>query len=257
MEMADHKTFEWMTEDGDDITDDDTKVPEQPCVSLAANWYIHTGEWKKWTVYPGKTAAGQAETILGKTASALNRGENLWAWSSLAQNVWGVAGQEGVFRPTTYEMILLSYALSGQRLTLADGRSVEIVAVVHHPDESLYVENIGVKGGGAELAPTKLTLPKGMETIAARAFEGMSEVYEIRLPEGLKTIGSRAFADCPVLQAVYIPSSVTQIAADAFDGSETCIQTDRRNSEAARFAEAHDLNCIADDDPPVEEGENG
>ena len=79
-----------------------------------------------------------------------------------------------------------------------------------------------------------ISVPKGVEIIEARAFEGTNgEVYAI--PNGCLRIESRAFANCPNMQLVTIPDSVTYIAQDAFAGNDMMVRC-RYPSAAVDFA---------------------
>ena len=61
-----------------------------------------------------------------------------------------------------------------------------------------------------------LTIPAGVRTIQAEAFQGDVSLYAVTITGSVKTIGARAFADCLNLRNVTIPKNVTSIAGDAF-----------------------------------------
>lgn len=86
---------------------------------------------------------------------------------------------------------------------------------------------------------TKVTIPKSIESLGARAFEGCSSLQGISglnnitelgvacfagcaslttidLPEGLKKIGSQAFKGCVGLSSISIPNTVNSIGSEAF-----------------------------------------
>ena len=86
---------------------------------------------------------------------------------------------------------------------------------------------------------TKVTIPKSIESLGARAFEGCSSLQwisglnnitelgvacfagcasltAIDLPEGLKKIGSQAFKGCVGLYSISIPNTVNSIGSEAF-----------------------------------------
>ena len=80
-----------------------------------------------------------------------------------------------------------------------------------------------------------LTLPEGLHSIGAEAFQGITS-DEVVIAEGCKDIGSRAFADCRALVRVVIPGSVNKIAEDAFDGCSTLILVAQEGSPAYQYA---------------------
>lgn len=79
------------------------------------------------------------------------------------------------------------------------------------------------------------TLPKGLLTIEANAFEGL-EINAVALPEGCTAVGPEAFKDCKKLSAVRVPASVVSIDDTAFDGFEG-ITIYGANDEAFRIAD--------------------
>ena len=88
-----------------------------------------------------------------------------------------------------------------------------------------------------------LLLPAGLERIEDGAFEGVS-AERIVIPQGTKVIGSRAFCQCAALKSVVIPPSVTTIAEDAFDAGSGIVIECEADSEAARYAEEHQMTRI-------------
>ena len=63
---------------------------------------------------------------------------------------------------------------------------------------------------------TELTIPAGVEEIAANAFYKCSNLIAIQFPSGLKTIEDRAFLKCKGLEAVKLPAGLTKIGDDTF-----------------------------------------
>ena len=57
---------------------------------------------------------------------------------------------------------------------------------------------------------------KKVTAISSSAFEGFTNLKEVRFPSGLKSIGKYAFYGCSKLNRVYIPSTVTKIETGAF-----------------------------------------
>ena len=62
---------------------------------------------------------------------------------------------------------------------------------------------------------TSYTIPDGVETISANAFDSSDNLTEVIIPDGVETIGNGAFQFCLGLTTMNIPSSVTTID-DAF-----------------------------------------
>lgn len=63
---------------------------------------------------------------------------------------------------------------------------------------------------------TSYTIPDGVETISANAFEELNNLTTVTIPNGVTTIGNGAFSDCTGLTTMSIPSSVTNIGDKAF-----------------------------------------
>ncbi len=70
-------------------------------------------------------------------------------------------------------------------------------------------------------AETSFTVPEGVETIAAYAFNKKTTLTSVTLPSTLKEIGNYAFAGCTKLTAIAIPDGVTAIGDYAFDRCTT------------------------------------
>ena len=66
---------------------------------------------------------------------------------------------------------------------------------------------------------TSYTIPDGVETISAHAFEDSNNLETVTIPNGVTTIGNGAFTYCLGLTTMNIPSSVTTID-DAFYSCE-------------------------------------
>ncbi len=64
-----------------------------------------------------------------------------------------------------------------------------------------------------------VTVPAGVESIAAEAFAGC-RVIRVSLPDGLIAIDSGAFRDCRMLKQINIPASVLYIGDEAFRNCE-------------------------------------
>ena len=65
---------------------------------------------------------------------------------------------------------------------------------------------------------TSYTIPDGVETISANAFDSSSNLTTVTIPNGVTTIGNGAFSYCLGLTTMNIPSSVTSIGERQFIG---------------------------------------
>ena len=74
---------------------------------------------------------------------------------------------------------------------------------------------IKYKGKGGQV-----TVPTGIVTIGANAFDGCKTLESIVIPDSVTTIGENAFDGCRALESIVIPDSVTTIGMQAFFGCE-------------------------------------
>lgn len=63
---------------------------------------------------------------------------------------------------------------------------------------------------------TTVTLPTGLTTIAANAFNSCDTLNTINLPSTLKYVGDSVFRNCTNLELSSLPASITSIGSDAF-----------------------------------------
>lgn len=84
-------------------------------------------------------------------------------------------------------------------------------------DGIIYTHN-KKKVVSAALPATEVSIPEGVTSIAAYAFEGQTKLESVSFPSTLKKIGEGAFYDCSSLERLYIPKSVKNIAKAAFSG---------------------------------------
>lgn len=68
-----------------------------------------------------------------------------------------------------------------------------------------------------ELSPyiTKVKIEKGVKSVGAQMFQGMTGIEEFIIPNGLKTIGGRALSGCTSINVLNIPKSVKTIGESA------------------------------------------
>ena len=72
---------------------------------------------------------------------------------------------------------------------------------------SLYLDNQKI---------STLTIPEGVTSISAYAFNNMDSITTVKTPSTLKIIGAYSFEDCSKLERMYISKSVEGIGVDAF-----------------------------------------
>lgn len=78
---------------------------------------------------------------------------------------------------------------------------------------------LGIAPGGFAGSPyTKIKLPKTVETIGDRAFEGMANLTELIIPEGVTVIPDRMCRNCKSLTKISLPNSVKKVGDYVFMG---------------------------------------
>ena len=65
---------------------------------------------------------------------------------------------------------------------------------------------------------TSVTIPEGVQTIGASAFNGCTSLTRVDMPQSLTTIGENAFKGCVGLENITIPPGVATIRESAFYG---------------------------------------
>ncbi len=87
-------------------------------------------------------------------------------------------------------------------------------------DEAAAVTSLGsvFKGQSGLKKFSELYYFTSLTTIDDDAFNGCSNLTDIRLPKALKKVGARAFKGCGKLPQINLPSSVSQIGEEAFSG---------------------------------------
>ena len=90
-----------------------------------------------------------------------------------------------------------------------------------------------------------LSIPEGISTISASAFESCPNLKSVTIASSVSYIGSRAFAESEKLQRVEIPESVNSIAGDAFTGCPNVCIFAPAGSYAERYAEEAGLPFTA------------
>ena len=119
--------------------------------------------------------------------------------------------QADVVKDYGYQGMTFSYDTETHKATLTDGKStslsnLSIPATIMVSNDSYSVIAIGEAAFQNNTSIVQVTIPEGVETIGASAFQGCSQIKMMTLPKTLGdnggTIGSNAFKDCSRL--VYV-----------------------------------------------------
>lgn len=84
----------------------------------------------------------------------------------------------------------------------------------------------------------------GVKTIGASAFQGNTNLREIRIPESVTTIERDAFDDCEKLEQITIPNSVTTLEESAFNYCES-LESVTLSSGLTEIGDYMFWNCMA------------
>ena len=85
--------------------------------------------------------------------------------------------------------------------------------------EAAAVTDLGTAFQGETIQNfAELSFFTSLTALSDDAFNGCSQLANIRLPKNLKTIGQRAFKDCEKLRQLNLPTGVTSIGNEAFAG---------------------------------------
>ena len=140
---------------------------------------------------------------------------------------------KNAFRGTDVETVIMSdsvttigeYAFgSCSRLTSIEFSSDLTTIVKDAFEGTTALKSVDLPDGLVEIGQnafydsgiTSITIPSGVRTLGATAFEMCRYLEEVVIEEGLETISAGAFTRCQELRSVVIPSTVTSIGADAF-----------------------------------------
>lgn len=110
------------------------------------------------------------------------------------------------------------YTISDGEVTIVDsaGSSLPVVVVVPKEIEGYPVRHIDDYVFYCAEGVTSITIPQGVISIGAYAFDGCHDLTEIKLPDSLVSIGEQAFGCCCSLADITIPGSITSIADSTF-----------------------------------------
>jgi hypothetical protein len=92
-----------------------------------------------------------------------------------------------------------------------------------HADQAIIFGHVLYGFNGS--APSTYEVPEGITQIAAKAFEGQTNLSSVTLPSSLTTIGANAFASTS-LKSITVPSSVTSIGDLAFSSCSQLTSAD-------------------------------
>ena len=224
--QLDHTGFSW------------ENSSEQSCTSLAANYIVHSGEWKAWGSYDWnyETNGYMVTTLLdevrgtftgGKTVcdiqwSKWSEGGGIWMWYLKGGELCGVPIDER-------NQAILEYALQQETFEL-DGEPILVKAEKTSGGMTITFRGWDIKETGT------LTLPLGIGTVPAEAFRGVRATTLVIQP-GCTRIAAGAFRNSKIRYAT-IPDTVTSISENAFDGCGKIIFY-TTSKAAIRYAEAH------------------
>lgn len=96
-------------------------------------------------------------------------------------------------------------------------------------------------------ALTSITLPDTIATIGDNAFSACNNLVTVNLPDDIATIGEGAFLGCESLTGIILPRSVTSIGADAFFACKALTITVERGSYAHQYCKENNLPFVLSD----------
>ena len=210
----------------------------QTCSALDANYFVHTGEWKKWGDYGWDYNTGNytVNTLSEQIQHSFDNGITTYVidWNSRkdGNNIWLWNMKNGDLKAvliTDREKAIIHYALPRTPFIL-ENESVKVRI-------EKAAEQIAVKIAGWNIVETgTLKTPINLRIIQDETFRGnAATTLEIR--PGCEEIESGAFRNSGI-RTVSVPTSVTRIANDAFAGCGRLIFR-TTNSEAVRYAQEH------------------
>lgn len=206
------------------------------CTSLDANYYIHTGKWKKWGAgYYYSGGVCYVTPFYKELQDAINSGDT--SWTSAPSTIWtGETGDVYGFSGNKRHFGIVSWGLNHTPLSISDGGAISVTSTYTSSSVSAKLKGWVLSSSGT------LKLPANTKVIPAQAFYGIAATT-VKIPSSCTTINSKAFAASSV-RTVYIPAKVTTIASDAFDGCKRLIFI-TTNSTAISYAKSHNYIVLS------------
>lgn len=119
--------------------------------------------------------------------------------------------------PTSLEKLVVPKEITN--LTIVRARQTEYLTVLGaSADNVIYYDKMTYINCYGCSKLTDITLPEGITSIGADAFEGCTNLQSLTIPEGVTSIEADAFKDCTSLKSVTLPEGVTSIGARVFNG---------------------------------------
>lgn len=193
------------------------------CTSLASLTLPDTLESVGAAAFSGCTALSDLVLLSGGTrlsslpADALPGGVNVVTAASMSENAAGAtftvaagqaSGAELGYRTVVGGIEITSCRTSAAALVLPDtidGRAVISIG-----------EGAFASGCGALRA---VVLPRGVTSIGAGAFRGLSSLSYVRMPDRLSAVlGGDSFRDCVSLRTIMVPEGTATVGMSAFAG---------------------------------------
>ncbi len=121
--------------------------------------------------------------------------------------------------PYVIEAIELEYTISGNNATITrysgTAQTVDFPSSINgYPVTAIGNGTVGVITNAQTI--TGIGIPNNLKTINDSAFEGCTNLVDVKIPSGVTFIGGRAFYGCASLSDAEIPSTVAEIGENAF-----------------------------------------
>ena len=209
------------------------------CTSLDMNYYIHTGQWRKWG--DRETNSTNQQTVVPWTMAVIrtfSQGYDVHEFVPgrpyyLEDD--GSAVWSGV-RETPIINGIWSYGLNGYDWQMPTG---EVINVETEFEKGAF--RFRLKGWNG-VAENTVILPSSLKEIQEEAFAG-TLINTFILPQSCTMIGPKAFADSSV-KTIHIPAEDAEIDTTALDGCGYVIVVTDVNSETAVNARTAGLMVV-------------
>lgn len=109
--------------------------------------------------------------------------------------------------------------LGGKKVTIIDDEAFCDGRTVRVKGQRMTFSTSVPDDGKASFGFETVVLPKGLESIGAKAFYQCADIVEINMPDSVINIGEEAFYGCQSLKSVSMPSGIEIISAGMFKKS--------------------------------------